>query len=68
MLRFDAKLNSRNQITIPEIVREKLGLLPGDTVSFLIEGSVISVERSKGTDFEPDQSRLEPEHQIIEAQ
>jgi|GEM_PF-5819176 len=68
MLRFDAKLNSRNQITIPEIVREKLGLLPGDTVSFLVQENVITVERSRGADFKPEHSRMQSEKQIIEAQ
>lgn len=45
MLRLKAKLGPKAQVVIPQPVRERLGVRPGDEVAFRVEGSRIIVER-----------------------
>ena len=44
---FDVQLNGRRQVTIPEIVLELLGFVPGGGASSLIQGNVVSFERGE---------------------
>jgi AbrB family looped-hinge helix DNA binding protein len=37
------RINSKGQITIPKVIRERAGLLPGTEVDFLCEGDVVKI-------------------------
>jgi AbrB family looped-hinge helix DNA binding protein len=41
-----AKITSKGQVTIPKKVREKLGVEPGETLSFEEQGDVIVVRKA----------------------
>lgn len=49
------KVSSKNQIVIPAEVREKLGIKPGDTVSFEIHEPLMKVTREREDDKKADQ-------------
>lgn len=40
------RLTSKGQVTIPVAVRRKLGLKPGDAVSFVERGDMVAIERA----------------------
>jgi AbrB family looped-hinge helix DNA binding protein len=40
------RLTSKGQVTIPQAVRERLGLVPGAEVEFAEEGGVVVVRRA----------------------
>lgn len=40
------RLTTKNQVTIPKDVREKLGVGPGDDVEFVASDGVVEVRRS----------------------
>lgn len=42
-----AKIGTRNQISLPRGVRRALGVGPGDTVLFIIEGDVVRLASPK---------------------
>jgi len=42
------KITSRGQVTIPQEVRNKLGLLPETEVEFVVEGSSVRLVRGEG--------------------
>lgn len=46
-----AKITSKGQITLPKEVREKLGLVSGDTVRFEIEAGEVRVYPERNFDF-----------------
>jgi AbrB family looped-hinge helix DNA binding protein len=37
------RINAKGQITIPKVIRERAGLLPGTEVDFLCEGDVVKI-------------------------
>jgi AbrB family looped-hinge helix DNA binding protein len=39
------KISTRNQVSLPKGVRQALGLQPGDTVLFIIQGEVVRLAR-----------------------
>ncbi len=46
------RITTKGQVTIPQEVREKLGLLPGSEVEFVVEGKsakIIKARKKKGT-------------------
>ncbi|MHB8216132.1 MAG: AbrB/MazE/SpoVT family DNA-binding domain-containing protein [Candidatus Sulfotelmatobacter sp.] len=47
-------ISSKGQITVPQEIRKRLGLAPGDRVEFAVEGdlTVIRPARSQGNPFE----------------
>jgi AbrB family looped-hinge helix DNA binding protein len=47
-------ISSKGQITVPQEIRKRLGLVPGDRVEFVIEEdrTVIRPARSEGNPFE----------------
>ena len=44
------KITSKGQVTIPQELRNQLGLLPGTEVRFVAEGNSLRVERETGTE------------------
>lgn len=40
------RITSKGQVTIPQHVREKLGLLPDTEVDFVVEGDVVRLVKS----------------------
>ena len=46
------KLTSKCQVTVPQHVRERLGLFPGSEIEFVIRGnsaSIVKAKKKKGT-------------------
>ena len=43
------RLTSKGQVTIPQDIREKLGLLPYSEVEFDIVGDSVRIRKKKGT-------------------
>lgn len=42
------RITSKGQVTIPQHIREKLGLLPDTEVDFVVEGRSVRIMKSKG--------------------
>lgn len=42
------KITSKGQVTIPQIVRERHGLLPGTEVRFIDDGDEVRLVKAKG--------------------
>ena len=42
------RITSKGQVTIPQAVREKLGLLPDTEVEFRVEGNVAILRKAEG--------------------
>jgi AbrB family looped-hinge helix DNA binding protein len=45
-----SKLSSKGRVTIPKQVRERLGVQPGDLISYEMEGDVVTIRRSEPFD------------------
>lgn len=43
------KVTSKGQVTIPQELRERHGLLPGTEVEFLEEDGTVTLRKAKGT-------------------
>lgn len=43
------RITSKGQVTIPQDIRERLGLLPNTEVEFAIKGGEAVIRRKKGT-------------------
>ncbi len=43
------RITSKGQVTIPQRIREQLGLLPGTEVEFVVEGNSLRVVKSSRT-------------------
>lgn len=41
------RITSKGQVTIPQSIREKAGLLPGVDVEFEIDGATVRIRRSR---------------------
>jgi AbrB family looped-hinge helix DNA binding protein len=41
------RITAKGQVTIPQALREKAGLLPGAEVEFLLEGRTVRIARSR---------------------
>ena len=41
------RITAKGQVTIPQAIREKAGLLPGAEVEFLLEGRTVRIARSR---------------------
>jgi AbrB family looped-hinge helix DNA binding protein len=46
---IEATLSSEGQLTMPETIRDLLGLKPGDKVVFVIRGEHVEIEASHGS-------------------
>ncbi len=42
------KITSKGQVTIPQEIRERFGLLPGTEVTFVPEGNTLRVVKKEG--------------------
>lgn len=42
------KITSKGQVTIPQEIREKMGLLPDTDVEFVIEGNNVLIKKKSG--------------------
>lgn len=40
-----SRLSSKGQVTIPRPVRDRIGVKPGDTISYEMEGNVVTIKR-----------------------
>ncbi|HVE72302.1 MAG TPA: AbrB/MazE/SpoVT family DNA-binding domain-containing protein [Thermoanaerobaculia bacterium] len=40
------KITSKGQITIPQAIRERMGLLPGTEVEFVVRGNVVQLVKT----------------------
>ena len=45
-----AKMTSKGQVTVPKAVRDGLGLKPGDTLVYELEGNSVRVRKVEGFD------------------
>jgi AbrB family looped-hinge helix DNA binding protein len=61
-MKFSSSISSKGQVTIPQEVRHRLGLVAGDRVDFVIEGeqTVIRPSRSDSNPFERYRGILGP--------
>jgi AbrB family looped-hinge helix DNA binding protein len=52
-MKFSSTISSKGQVTVPQQIRNWLGLAPGDRVDFVIEGqrTVIRPARAKSSPF-----------------
>jgi len=41
------RITSKGQVTIPQEIRERLGLLPNTEVEFIVEGSAVRIVKVK---------------------
>jgi len=55
------RITSKGQVTIPQAIREKLGLLPNTEVEFEIERGAVKMTRAV-TSRRPDRGRALVEH------
>jgi AbrB family looped-hinge helix DNA binding protein len=42
------KITSKGQVTIPQEIRERYGLLPGTEVEFEVEGDSVLIRKARG--------------------
>ena len=42
------KITTKGQVTIPQDIRERMGLLPNTEVEFLVEGNAVKIRRVAG--------------------
>jgi AbrB family looped-hinge helix DNA binding protein len=42
------RITSKGQVTIPQAIREKLGLLPNTEVEFRVSGNAVRIQKAKG--------------------
>jgi AbrB family looped-hinge helix DNA binding protein len=42
------KITSKGQVTIPQAVRDRLGLLPGTSVDFDVDGEAVRIVKAPG--------------------
>lgn len=43
------KITSKGQVTIPQSIRQRLGLLPHTEVAFEIQGDVVIIRKAEGS-------------------
>ncbi|MBZ0273522.1 AbrB/MazE/SpoVT family DNA-binding domain-containing protein [bacterium] len=41
------RITSKGQVTIPQKIREKVGMLPDTEVEFIVEGNAVKIVRAK---------------------
>lgn len=53
-MRYSSTISSKGQVTVPQPIRNRLGISPGDRVEFVIEGerTLIRPARSAGNPFD----------------
>jgi len=43
------RITSKGQVTIPQAIREQLGLLPNTDVEFVVEGASVRIQKTRKT-------------------
>ncbi len=43
------RITSKGQVTIPQPIREQLGLLPDTEVEFEVDGNAVRIRKARGT-------------------
>jgi AbrB family looped-hinge helix DNA binding protein len=46
---MSGKVTTKGQVTIPQAIRDQLGIHPGSTVEFDVEGDVVTVRKAKAS-------------------
>jgi antitoxin PrlF len=61
-VKYSSSISSKGQVTIPQEIRNRLGLVAGDRVDFVVEGdrTVILPSRDDGNPFEKYRGILGP--------
>lgn len=61
-MKYSSSISSKGQVTIPQEIRKRLGVAPGDRIDFVIEGerTVIRPSRSDENPFEKYRGILGP--------
>ncbi len=62
MRKYSSSLSSKGQVTVPQEIRKRLGVAPGDRIDFVVEGdlTVIRPSRSQENPFEKYRGILGP--------
>jgi AbrB family looped-hinge helix DNA binding protein len=62
MRKYSSSLSSKGQVTVPQEIRKRLGVAPGDRIDFVVEGdrTVIRPSRSEENPFEKYRGVLGP--------
>ena len=62
MRKYSSSLSSKGQVTVPQEIRKRLGVAPGDRIDFVVEGdrTVIRPSRSEENPFEKYRGVLDP--------
>ena len=62
MTKYSSSLSSKGQVTVPQEIRKRLGVAPGDRIDFVVEGdlTVIRPSRSQENPFEKYRGILGP--------
>jgi AbrB family looped-hinge helix DNA binding protein len=48
LIGLSGKVTTKGQVTIPQEIRDRLGIHPGSTVEFGVEGDVVTVRKAPG--------------------
>ncbi len=61
-MKYSSSISSKGQVTVPQEIRRRLGVAPGDRIDFVIEGdrTVIRPSRSNENPFEKYRGILGP--------
>ena len=62
MRKYSSSLSSKGQVTVPQEIRKRLGVAPGDRIDFVVEGdlTVIRPSRAQENPFEKYRGILGP--------
>lgn len=61
-MKYSSSISSKGQVTVPQEIRKRLGVRPGDRIDFVVEGdrTVIRPSRSDENPFEKYRGILGP--------
>ena len=61
-MKYSSSISSKGQVTVPQEIRKRLGVAPGDRIDFVIEGerTVIRPSRTDENPFEKYRGILGP--------
>lgn len=61
-MKYSSSISSKGQVTVPQEIRKRLGVRPGDRIDFVVEGdrTVIRPSRSEENPFQKYRGVLGP--------